>query len=233
MSKRRNGMRSSSQKGSIVLIAIVLVVLLGKFFLNLALTKTGKETSYSPQEVVSILENTEEVQVCKNYRTIFYKDYSIIVNGENVATVTGKFFHPFGNTFTMYSSDGSIMFSEKEEVLHLNRQAQFYNADGSNRGRYESKYFAILSKDTYKDNSGNFVARCDKKFSIPSKYVAHGEEKEDIFYNVNKQWFFDNYTILKEKDSNLSMDNMVMMICIEDAVSGKSSSSSSSSSSKK
>lgn len=215
--------------------AVVGVVILSlfvlKFAANLVFSQGGDSTDYSASETVEILNNAETISVCKNYRTLFKNDYNVIVNGENVAVVTGKVFKIFGDTFTMYSSNGDVIMSEKEEKLHLNRQSQFFNSSEAKTGRLESKIFTLLDKDIFYDNNDNVVANCDEKFSIPTRYIIHSGNTD--LYSIKKQFAFSNYTITVKDNSKLSPTDTVMITCIKSAISSSKSSKGSSSSLKK
>lgn len=217
----------------LVIVIATLVIIVGKGIINLICTETGNDTSYTAEEACDILQEADEIKICKNYRTLFKKDYSIIVDGDRIATVEGEVFKLFGDTFTMYSSNGKKIGYEKEEKLHLNRQAQFYNADGDKTGRLHSKFFALLRKDTFHDADDTAIARCDEQFTFlfPDKYVIHDLNGNDLF-TIDKAWWFDNYILTVKEEGELDVVEAIFINCIEDAVSGSSSSSSSSSSSK-
>ena len=205
----------------IIIIVSIIVILIGKLVLNLVLTETGEKTSYSKEEVVEILQDAEEIRICKNYRTIFKKDYSIIVNGKQIAVVQGEVVKMFGDTFTMYSSNGEKICFEKEEVLHLNRQAQFYDANGNKKGRLHSKFFTFLNKDEFYDASGNKIARCDEQFAIPAEYIIHDTNGNELYY-IEKDLFFDNYTLTVKNNEKLDVVDAILISCIEDAVASDS-----------
>ena len=224
----RYGRRRFNLDKTFVAFIIIVALILGKSVINLICTKTGISTNYTAEETLAILENASKIEVCKNYRTIFYNDYNIIVDGECVAVVTGEFFKLFGDTFTMYSSNGERIMYEEEEVFHLNRQAQFYSASGDRAGRLESKYFTILDKDTFYTQQGTAIARCDKQFAIPAKYII--QANGNTLYTIKKNFFFYNYTIYVEDNTVLNVKDAVMISCIEAAVASSSNSSSSSSS---
>jgi uncharacterized protein YxjI len=215
----------------LIIISSIIFILIGKLVLNLVLTETGEKTNYSKDEVFEILQNAEEIRICKNYRTIFKKDYSIIVNGEQVAVVQGEVVKMLGDTFTMYSSNGEKICYEKEEVLHLNRQAQFYDANGNKRGRLHSKFFTLFNKDEFYDNSGNKIARCDEQLAIPAEYIIHDTNGNELYY-IEKDLFFDNYTLIIKDNEKLDVVDAILISCIQDAVAGDSDNNNNSSSKK-
>lgn len=227
-------MKKLERKGylrKIVIVAIVvLIVLVGCLDIIQSLNH-GEKTSLSRDEFISELESGKDIKLMKNYYTLFVKDYDVVVDGNIIGTVSGKFFKFTGDYFTMKSSNGDVIMSEDEEILHLNRQAQFFDGNGNKTIRYESKLISILDTCYFKQD-GDSIATYRDVFSIPKKgkITENGEDT----WKINKTFWFDNYTIKNVNSSKISNAEVVMAISINDAVSssGKSSSSSNSSSSK-
>lgn len=221
-------MKKRNHKGTITTYLIVIGVMVAIIGINMIQTAlfAGQKTKYTSEEAINIINDAESITLKKNYITFWVKDYQIVVDDEIVGEIKGKVFHPFGNIFTMYSSNGDVIMSEKEEILHLNKQAQFYNANGNEDGRLEGAYFHILDYATYSGVEGKYIY--DQAFSI--RYNAVIKDDNTNIFSIKKQFWFDNYTITKNNEG-VSTIKAAMMTAIEDSI--KSHSSKSSSSSKK
>ena len=221
-------MKKISKVEAIIIVLLILIV--GKFFINIIFCNGGTETSYTADEAVSKIENADEIQIKKNYRSLFIKDYYILVNGECVATISGKFFKILGDEFVMESSNGETILSEKEEKLHLNRQAQFFDSAGNETYRYESKFFSILNNSILYDMDHNKVLDSKQQFSLPRYYLINNNKDEEIAKISKDNIWFDNYTI---NTNSIENKTILTMICaINDAVATPKGNSNKSKSSK-
>ena len=208
-----------------VVIVVILVLCIGKFCINMIWSGNITLDDTTAETAITIINDSDEVIVRKNYRSILKRQYYIIVDDTVVATVTGETLPIFGDVFTLASTNGEIIASEKEEVLHLNRQAQFFDANNNKTYRYESKIFTLLDCATLKDGENELLTSKQQFNIILTLDLLTNNENVG---QIRKDFWFDNYTI--DNDSDIDNTNVVLMTCINDAVSTSKNSSSSSSS---
>ena len=214
----------SKKEISAIVIALTLVVYLfvstsAKIILNPGLP----ETPYSSTEASVLLKEAKKVSVRKRFN--FKKQYVIFADGIACAVVEGDFLPVLGDVFTLKAANGDKLLTEKEEVFHLNSQAQFYDNDGNKTIRYERNFTPWSSSDIV-SASGTVTG----VYSWSAPFNDKITEADEETYGITKSFLVNHYEITKNEEttSNVSIEEVILMCCIEDAIRGHSSSSSNS-----
>ena len=180
------------------------------------------EESITAAEAVTLMNNAEKIKIVKNYATWFKKDYAVIVDDQCVGHVKGNFWKFTGDVFTFESGNGEIIAKEDEEILHITNQAQFYDKDGNKSGRYEKEFWSLLPKSYFFDENGEKKATVNTAFLKISSTV---KEEDETTYTIDKNFFVSEYTIKNTADSNMKIEDIILIVCINDAINTSSSKS--------
>ena len=163
------------------------------------------------------------------------KNYDIVVGGEVVATVTGKFFK-LGDTFTMKDPNGKpIMIAEEDYKWHalLDRNFTLRDPNGTILGfigdeALEQK-FTIGWKFYFYDKDRKEIGQSSQinyiKFGILKENMVFNNKSETL-YNVSADFVMiggDTYHIkvIKKDDKDIPIFYQIFMVCAEDAIHDK------------
>lgn len=200
---------------------IVVLVLIISFPIGLliAFPKRDINTSYNREQAIEKLNNASAIEVSERFSIGQY--YEILVDEEIVATVQGKKFHIFGDTFTMYSSDGSLIGSESEEILHLNHQAVFRDYNGNEVFHMSDKLISIGHKLNLYDTNDNLIGKSEQEILHFLRKDNYFNSSDELIWKSSKNFsLMGSYTIERVSDSEdtLGAVNVVFLNCIEDAL---------------
>ena len=208
----------------ILMSVFIFVLLLTGCASNTEVRESVETSKVSAEESIQLLNNATKITVEKQLFSLANK-YSVIVEGEEVATVEGKIANMFGDKFTMYDTDGNVIVEEKEikRFGRLNRSAEikdnednvlgyigeetvtkftsigyyfhFFDKDKEQIGISDQVNISVLKKNNFKDNDGNIDYTVKKNFDIVNSYDIEIADKNDI------PLYF-----------------AILMVCIEDAI---------------
>lgn len=156
------------------------------------------------------------------------KDYDIIIDDKDVATVSGKDFRFLGgDLFTLKTLDGKILASEKEhkDFLQMDRAASVYDGNGELTGYIGERCW----KDLFSWGHIFYLYDKDQKEIGSSKRVGNTSlgshkiynNKGNVVYDVNKKFILlggDKYVITKVDESAIPIEHAILITCIEDAI---------------
>mgnify|MGYP007069837461 CR=1 FL=1 len=206
------------------IIVFVIIIILG-IIIAVCNLPSNANTQYSPEEAEEILNNASTIEVRQKFSIGKY--YEIYVNDEMIATVQGKAVHLLGDTFTMYSSDGSVMGSEQEEILHLNNQAVFRDKDGKEVFHMSSKLISIGIKLDLFDTNGELIGKSEQEVLHLLRKDNYYNSMGELIYQSNKNLsIMGSYNIdrVSDNEDTLGAKNVVFLNCIEDALDSSNSS---------
>lgn len=178
-------------------------------------------------EVLDKINNASNVTV-KEAIISFNKQYKIYVDGEHIATISGKYINVTGDVFTLKDLNGNTLAQEKQIKrwgIKLNRLAKFMDKDENLDGYIgENVIKDLFSVSKYKfhfyDNNKNEYAHTKEKIiTLLYEFNVYNNSNEKI-YNVEKNFNLvtDSYDITKVKDSDVKMEKVVFLTCIVDAI---------------
>lgn len=185
-------------------------------------TEQGKPAQ---QNYEQLLRQAKSITISERVINIG-KDYDILVGGQLVATVSGKDFKVWGDTFTLKTMDGKVLASETEEVriLSWNRGATVRNGKGDITGYLGEETFDNLFSMGYLfhfyDPKNQEVGKSQKigrsAISFHRIYDAQGNPD----YAIDKKFTLigDEFEITVADASNVPLEQAILLICIEDAI---------------
>lgn len=214
---RRTTTNTGNTRVKLIATIITLVICLTSLFGTTiwAATVIPEATDVTAAEAMQMMSDAEEVKVIQNYATWFKKDYAVVADGTCIGHVTGTFWKLGGDVFTFTSGNGEVIAKGDEEVLHLTNQAQFYDAAGNETGRYEQDVWSLLPKSHFLGNNGEKKATVTSSIFNLSTDIEEGENKT---YDIGKNFLVSEYTIKNVADSNMAIEDIVLIVCINDAI---------------
>ncbi len=201
------------------IIAIIALLCIVVFFIYTFFLKGAIKNKYSRDETIEKLNDAQIIQIRQKFSIGKY--YEILVDDEIVATVQGKPFHLLGDTFSMYSSDGSLIATETEEVLHLNHQAVFRDYNGNEVFHMSDKLISIGHKLNLYDTNDNLIGKSEQKVLHLLRKDNYFNSNDELIWQSNKNFsIIGSYDIKKvsENEDTLGAVNVVFLNCIEDAL---------------
>lgn len=158
----------------------------------------------------------------------FGKDYSIIVDDNEVATVSGRDFRFLGgDILTLKTLDGKILASEKEHknFLQMDRVASVYDGNGELTGYIGEKgwrdLFSIGHIFHFYDGNERELGSSKRVGSTAIGKHKIYDNKGNVVYDIDKQFVFvggDRYVITKGENSIIPIEHTILVTCIEDAI---------------
>lgn len=181
------------------------------------------------------LYNAQELRIEERILSVG-KDYDVLADGVRVATVSGKDLNLWADKFTLETTDGEELASEKENkrvFIKYNRSAEFFDAQGNTTGYLAEKRFTNLLTPGYifhffdeaKQEVGNSQKIGRGAIDLHHLYGTDGS----IEYTLDHKFTFwgsiagfdsaDEYSIKrKDPNSKIPLEHAILLVCIEDAI---------------
>ena len=158
----------------------------------------------------------------------FKKAYDIYVSGERIGTVSGKYVNITGDVFTFTDANGNEIAKEKQIKrwgIKLNRLARLMDPEGNATGYIGEEFFTdLLSLSKYNfhiyDEEKNELGYTKEKIlSLFYEFNIYNSISDEILFKISKKLdIVDSYEIVKQKESDISMKDVVFLTCIVDAI---------------
>jgi uncharacterized protein YxjI len=230
--------------GIIILVAIIIVVtILGiNIFKNSdfqtveekintstesIVDKSNTENSNNDSNVLEQINNAQNVQVIEKVISL-NKEYEVYVDSKVIATVSGKYINVTGDVFKLKDNSGNIVASEKQIKrwgVKLNRLARLMDENENTVGYIgEDVIKDLFSLSKYKfhfydENKNEYAHTKEKILSLLYEFEVYDESDNEI-YKIEEDFnlLTDSYNITKTKDSDVSMEKVIFLTCIVDAI---------------
>ena len=183
--------------------------------------------SSSQEDYSSLLEEATTVKI-KEKLISFKKAYDIYVSGERIGTVSGKYVNITGDVFTFTDANGNEIAKEKQIKrwgIKLNRLARLMDPEGNATGYIGEEFFTdLLSLSKYNfhiyDEEKNELGYTKEKIlSLFYEFNIYNSISDEILFKISKKLdIVDSYEIVKQKESDISMKDVVFLTCIVDAI---------------
>ena len=157
--------------------------------------------SSSQEDYSSLLEEATTVKIKEKFIS-FKKEYDIYVAGERIGTVSGKYVNITGDVFTFTDANGNEIAKEKQIKrwgIKLNRLARLMDTEGNITGYIGEEFFTDF-------------------LSLFYEFNVYDVSDEILFKISKKLDIVDSYEIVKQKESDISMKDVVFLTCIIDAI---------------
>ena len=183
--------------------------------------------SSSQEDYSSLLEEATTVKIKEKFIS-FKKAYDIYVAGERIGTVSGKYVNITGDVFTFTDANGDEIAREKQIKrwgIKLNRLAKLMDTEGNVTGYIGEEFFTdLLSLSKYNfhiyDEEKNELGYTKEKIlSLFYEFNVYNSISDEILFKISKKLdIVDSYEIVKQKESDISMKDVVFLTCIVDAI---------------
>ena len=208
---------------NLITILIILCLLMGCS----SKTNSPNYVASSSQEYYSsLLEEATTVKIKEKFIS-FKKEYDIYVAGERIGTVSGKYVNITGDVFTFTDANGNEIAKEKQIKrwgIKLNRLARLMDTEGNITGYIGEEFFTdFLSLSKYNfhiyDEERNELGYTKERIlSLFYEFNVYDVSDEILFKISKKLDIVDSYEIVKQKESDISMIDVVFLTCIIDAI---------------
>lgn len=159
----------------------------------------------------------------------FGKNYSILVGGKKVASVTGKAVRMWGgDVFTLTTADGKVLGYEKEHkrrFFKLNRVASVYDSKDQLQGYFGEEKFRDGFKWGYRfhfyNGSKQEIGESDKRGKASWNRHKLKDEQGNVDYDIDRHATIgnDKYTLtVMDKKSAIPLEFAILMTCVEDVI---------------
>ncbi len=178
------------------------------------------------------LLSAKEIQVNKKLN-LFRDVYEVEVDGNVIATITGKVVKDFGNEFVLKTEDGKILATEYQMKRTFNfsidRQGEFKGADGQVTGYMGEKILSDFPNwglkfhffDLDEEETGYTEQTTRLKLNKGTSIIGTDGEEEYLVKQDNRIVLPSNYTIsVMQDDEDLSVSRIeaIVITAIEDAI---------------
>lgn len=210
---------------------LVVIVLIISLLVGCALEKKNVNSVESSlqdsKDYVSLIEDATTVKVKERFISL-RKIYDVYVDEEYVGSVSGKYVNVTGDVFTFTDADGNKIAKEKQIKrcgIKLNRLAHLMDQKGNTTGYIGEEYFTdIFSLSDYNfhiydKNKNELGYTKEKLISLLYEFNVYDTSGDEILFSISKHFdMVDYYKIVKQKDSEISMRDIIFLTCIIDAI---------------
>lgn len=201
-------------RNSIIVMIVVMLMLVG----------CGQQKSNVNYQ--ALLDNASKVTI-KEAMISLGKEYDVYVNGQQVAEVHGKIFKGFGDTFTLTDENGNILDKEKQVKrwgISLNRSAVIEDAKGNVVGyigeQTLDKFLSFGYVFHFYDKNRKEIGKSNEVVFSLLKQYKYSDNDGQLAYqvNANLNLFKSSYTLTVKDKSQISLNDAILMVCIQDAI---------------
>lgn len=225
------------REGVVAVLVLIVIILIVGFNVVLAsnneMPKDTKENSVvkdkkveNQEDIFKQINEADKVEIYEEIIT-FNKEYSIYINNEKVATVSGEYINITGDVFTLEDKYGNDLASEKQIKrwgIKLNRLAEVRDKNGKIEGYIgEDVIEDFFSASKYKfhfydKNKNEYAYTKENVLSLLYEFEVYNMQDVQI-YKVEQDFdITDSYTITKERESDVAMYEVIFLTCIIDAI---------------
>jgi len=209
-----------------LVVIILLIISLVGCSLEVENANSVESSLPNSTDYSSLIEGATTVNIKEKFISL-NKAYDVYVDGEYVGSVSGKYVNITGDVFTFTNVNGYKIAEEKQIKrwgIKLNRLAHLMDQNGNTTGYIGEEYFTdffSLSKynfHIYDQNKNELGYTKEKLISLFYEFNVYNTSDE-ILFSINKQIdIVDSYKIVKQKDSDISMRDVIFLTCIIDAI---------------
>lgn len=179
------------------------------------------------KSVTDALDRAQTIEVKKE--AISWGDsWTVIADGQQVATIEGKPIYMLGDTYSMFSNKGNLVGSEGEEYRMVTSAAKVYDWNNQYTGEVRQNLTFLLAKFDIYDAKMQRVASAEEKFNI-SLTSDIKDNSGNVVWHVHKDvvsWG-DTLKIERRSSSDIPAINAVWTTVIMNEVMDSHDSSSS------
>ena len=210
----------------LVVIVFVIISLVG-CSLEIENVNDVESSLLDSTDYSSLIEGATTVNIKEKFISL-NKAYEVYVDGEYVGCVSGKYVNITGDVFTFTNANGDKIAEEKQIKrwgIKLNRLAHLMDQNGNTTGYIGEEYFTdffSLSKynfHIYDQNKNELGYTKEKLLSWFYEFNVYSTSDDEVLFSISEQVdIVDSYKIVKQKDSDISMIDVIFLTCIIDAI---------------
>ncbi|UOX37786.1 hypothetical protein [Weissella cibaria] len=153
--------------------------------------------------------------------------YDVRVAGKSVGTLTGDFWHPFGDTLALETPDGDVAYREHQSrrllALSIARGGVFATADGTYDGALRKKVWALFFHQyQFLDKAGDVVGQSRRNpfHLFATSYRITDNTGKRLYTATTERWHLTKQIKIKQVRSSkqINMNKAVMVTAIEEAI---------------
>lgn len=178
------------------------------------------------QKLDEQLEQAKKVELVQKFFRLS-TSYDIKIDGKVVGTLTGDFWHPFGDSLKIESSDGTVIYSEQQSrrmlSLSIARGGVFYNQAGEFDGALRENVWALFwHQYQVLDKSGTVIAssRRNPWQLFSTSYQVKDTQGAKLYRATTERWHLTKQIKIERlgDGDKVSMKQMLIVTAIEEAI---------------
>jgi uncharacterized protein YxjI len=186
----------------------------------------------NPDKVQAVISELNSAKTITMKKAAFSMgdSWTIKADDKEVATIKGEAFKVWGDTYSMYTTDGTFVGAEQEQIHILSgRQAETYDYQGHKAGSINAQRFSLLYQFNITDTTGAQVGKFKQGFGFNLKgdITDKAGQKE---WSANRAMFSmgANITLTSQTaDKDVSALNAIWTVAIVNEVAEAADNSSS------
>lgn len=178
------------------------------------------------KQLDTTLEQAQEVTLVQKFFRLS-TSYDVRVAGKSVGTLTGDFWHPFGDTLALETPAGDVAYREHQSrrllALSIARGGVFATADGTYDGALREKVWALFFHQyQFLDKSGDVVGQSRRNpfHLFATSYRITDNNGKRLYTATTERWHLTKQIKIKQVRSSkqINMKKAVMVTAIEEAI---------------
>ena len=178
------------------------------------------------KQLDTTLEQAQEVTLVQKFFRLS-TSYDVRVAGKSVGTLTGDFWHPFGDTLALETPAGDVAYREHQSrrllALSIARGGVFATADGTYDGALREKVWALFFHQyQFLDKSGDVVGQSRRNpfHLFATSYRITDNTGKRLYTATTERWHLTKQIKIKQVRSSkqINMKKAVMVTAIKEAI---------------
>lgn len=169
----------------------------------------SKAEQYTAAQAIHQMESADQLTLRKANISLGDR-WDVYADGHFVATIDGEAIYLVGDTYTLRSTNGEFISSEREDISVITGRATKLDADGNEVGRYDEELAFLHHRIGFTDGDGNATGSMESRLWPPT-IRNHAEVMDadgDSAWEYSEEWLsWDNATVhLDRHDDADDMD---------------------------
>lgn len=188
-----------------------------------------KVSADSIDDLNSKIEHANKIELEQNFFA-FSTSYDIIIKGDVVGTLTGDFYHPFGDTLKIKTLDDKTTYSEIQQSrwmnMSINRGGVFKDRNNKQIGAIKEVPFQLFSHqfNIYNEKGNKVGSSYKDPFHLASNhYLIKNKSGGTVFKGVTDSFRINKTIDIKriKKSKDVTMKKALIIMAIEEAIEEK------------
>ena len=194
-------------------LGLSLVVVTAMILFTTSNVQAADQETERIKQLDTTLEQAQEVTLVQKFFRLS-TSYDVRVAGKSVGTLTGDFWHPFGDTLALETPAGDVAYREHQSrrllALSIARGGVFATADGTYDGALREKVWALFFHQyQFLDKSGDIVGQSRRNpfHLFATSYRITDNNGKRLYTATTERWHLTK----KNKNTQVRSSNQINM----------------------